>query len=93
MECQSRAIEKECGCVIYYMPRFDQNSKVCNRGNNVCYNPLRISLERGENKKYNCRCLPACDEISYSGTLSTAPLVPFPDPASSLANYTNTTIL
>lgn len=93
MECYSRVIEIECGCVIYYMPRLNQSSKVCNRGHNNCYNPLRISLERGENEKYDCRCFPACDEISYSGTLSTAPLVPYPDPASDLRNYSKSTVL
>lgn len=93
MECYSRVIEKECGCVIFYMPRLNESSKVCNHGQNKCYNPLRISLERGENKQYDCHCLPACDEISYSGTLSTAPLMSHPDPASDLANYSMETIL
>lgn len=93
MECYSRAIENECGCVLYYMPRLNHNSKICNRGNYRCYNPLRISLERGDNAKYNCHCYPACDEISYSGTISSAPLIPFPDAASQLAGLSNDTIL
>lgn len=92
MECYSRAIEKVCGCVIYYMPRLNESSKVCHRGQNKCYNPLRISLERGENKQYDCQCFPACDEISFSGTISTAPLMLHPDPVSDLANYTMETI-
>lgn len=93
MECYSRAVENECGCVLFYMPRLNQNSKVCDRGNSRCYNPLRISMERGDNAKYNCRCYPPCAEINFSGAISTAPLIPFPESSSLLADFSNVTIL
>lgn len=56
------------------MPRTNQNTKICSRTNSKCYNSVRLSLERGENKKYECNCLPGCDELSFSGEISSAPL-------------------
>lgn len=88
MECFSEAMEQECGCVMYYMPRLNQNSKICTRANYECYNPLRISLERRENSKYDCSCYPSCNSISYSGELSTIPFVPpHLNTKSSLSNF------
>lgn len=75
MECFSQAIEDACGCNIYYMPRFNRNARVCTRADSNCYNSVRISLERGENAKFRCACLPACDELSYSGAISSTPLI------------------
>lgn len=75
MECFSQAIEDACGCNIYYMPRFNRNAKVCSRADSNCYNSVRISLERGENKRYSCECFPACDELNFSGTISSTPLM------------------
>lgn len=65
---------QECGCVVYYMPRISQKTKICNRVNSKCYNSVRISLERGDNKEYQCHCLPGCDELCFSGEVSVAPL-------------------
>lgn len=58
------------------MPRINQNAKICNRANSKCYNSVRISLERGDNAKYKCDCLPGCDELSFSGEISQSPLTP-----------------
>lgn len=93
MECFSQAIEDECGCNIYYMPRFNRNARVCTRADSNCYNSVRISLERGENAKFQCICLPACDELSFSGTISSAPLITKKFRGKSpLANFTAETI-
>lgn len=74
MECFSSVMESVCGCVIYYMPRLQQNTRTCSHADSKCYNPLRISIERSENSDYECSCLPACDELSYTGEVSTATL-------------------
>lgn len=74
MECLSRVVENECGCVIYYMPRFNPNAKICDRENSNCYNSVRMKLEYGETSQFNCNCLPGCDEISYTASVTTAPL-------------------
>ncbi|XP_055319534.1 pickpocket protein 28-like [Sitodiplosis mosellana] len=63
-----------CGCVIYYMPRINLDAKICNRVNSKCYNAVRISMERGDNIKYKCNCLPGCDELSFLGEISGSPL-------------------
>lgn len=88
MECFSHAMEQECGCVMYFMPRLNANTKICTRANFDCYNPLRISLERGENLKYSCSCLPPCNSLSYSGDVSATPFMPpHLNPRSSLSNF------
>lgn len=74
MECFSKIIEEVCGCVIYYMPRINVNTKICNRAESKCYNPIRISIERGDNTQYRCKCMPGCDELNYFGEQSSAPL-------------------
>lgn len=86
---QLKAIEEECGCVIFYMPRLHQHSRICTRASSDCYNPLRISLENGKHPKYKCLCYPPCDEIKYSGVVSTTPLImPSPHAKSTLSNFT-----
>ncbi|XP_031626188.1 pickpocket protein 28-like [Contarinia nasturtii] len=74
MECFSRFVEQVCGCVQYFMPMITQNTKVCNRAESKCYNSVRLSLERGDNAKYTCACLPGCDELSFTGEISSATL-------------------
>lgn len=63
-----------CGCVVYYLPRFKQNTKICNRVESNCYNIVRIAIERGEDKNHQCECLPGCYELSFTAELSTNPL-------------------
>lgn len=93
MECYSRAIEEECGCVLFYMPRLTRQTKICTRLLSSCYNPLRISLENGINSKYQCTCYPPCDEINYSGVVATTPLIkPNPKANSALSNLSIETI-
>lgn len=92
MECFSQAIESECGCVIYYMPRFHDQSRVCNRIDSNCYNPLRILLERGEHSKYKCNCLPACNELDFTGESSAAKLKNDFIVKSNLLNFSEQTI-
>lgn len=70
MECQARIIEKECGCVIYYLPRINANSKICSRKDAWCYDRIRLAIERTENDTYECQCLPACFDLSFIGDIS-----------------------
>lgn len=56
------------------MPIINKNTKVCNRAESSCYNSIRLSLERGDNARYTCNCLPGCDELSFSGEISSAAL-------------------
>lgn len=74
MECQSRVIEDKCGCVIFYMPRLSPQTKICGRVDVSCYRDVKLSVEKGELTK-NCYCLPACSELSFTGTTSSAPIV------------------
>lgn len=56
------------------MPRINQNTKICNRAESNCYNQIRIAMERGEDKAHQCNCKSGCDELSFSGEVSTTPL-------------------
>lgn len=69
MECQSQIIERECGCVMYYLPRINADTKICNRIDALCYDNVRLAIELKSNESFQCRCLPGCYEVSYYGDL------------------------
>lgn len=65
MECESRIIEENCGCVQFYMPRLSENTKICNQKDFKCYDKLSTAIKRTFNQTFACACLPGCFEISY----------------------------
>lgn len=72
MECESRLLSSVCGCVLYYMPRVDENTVVCSRDDIDCSNELKLVIQLGLNATYRCECLPGCFEISYRADVTTA---------------------
>lgn len=93
MECFSRVIEEVCGCVIYYLPRFNQHTKICNRAESSCYNKVRIAMERGDDLDHKCDCNAGCDELNFFGEVSTTPLTTtFFHKEQMLQNFTNVTL-
>lgn len=83
-----------CGCVVYYHPRFNQNTKICNRVESNCYNIVRIAIERGEDNDHQCKCLAGCYSLSYTGELSSNPLTTtFFQKEKILKNFDNDTLL
>lgn len=74
MECESRVLIEFCGCVLYYMPRVDVNTNICNRDDWTCYEEIKKAVELASNDTYQCNCLPGCFEISYGADISTARL-------------------
>lgn len=74
MECESRILIEMCGCVLYYMPRIDENTNICSRDDYTCYNQIKLAIELAVNETFKCNCLPGCFEINYSADISTARL-------------------
>lgn len=74
MECESRILIEQCGCVLYYMPRISDSTTICNRDNWQCYESIKLAIELATNDTFHCNCLPGCFEISYDAEISTARL-------------------
>lgn len=74
MECVSLTIEEDCDCVLYYMPRQFNGSKICNRQKATCYEKVLFSIDSTYSQDKTCSCLPACYEINYGRELSSAKL-------------------
>lgn len=74
MECESRILIEVCGCVLYYMPRVDENTTICNRDDWTCYERIQLAIETASNDTFRCNCLPGCFEINYYADVSNARL-------------------
>lgn len=74
MECESRYLIEQCGCVLYYMPRFDESTNICNRDDWQCYETIKLAVESASNDSFQCNCLPGCFEMNYGAEVSTARL-------------------
>lgn len=74
MECESRILIQECGCVLYYMPRINGNTNICNQDDYSCYDGIKFAIESTSNNSFQCNCLPGCFEIGYTADISTARL-------------------
>lgn len=72
LECTSRTIEKECGCVLYYMPRFNENTKICSQNDAHCYAKIKLAVESSYNDTFSCQCMPGCFALSYVGEISSS---------------------
>lgn len=65
MECSSKTTELECGCTLYYMPRNNNGSKICNRKKAACYEQVLYDIAQSVDDKFSCNyCLPACYGIT-----------------------------
>lgn len=74
MECESRLVSSVCGCVLYYMPRVDENTTICSRDDIECSKELKRTIQMGLNQTFRCDCLPGCFEISYRSEVTTTRL-------------------
>lgn len=61
VECMSMITLRECGCVQFFMPRY-QETKVCGVVDENCFrNVENVFIEHKE----ECNCLEACSRLSY----------------------------
>lgn len=72
MECESRLVSQECGCVLYYMPRVDENTTICSQDQIDCAAKLKQTIQMGMDATARCDCMPGCFEINYRADVSTA---------------------
>lgn len=77
MECLAKAYLKQCNCILYFLPRFDDDITICGRSDEKCTKNLTDQIQsRPNNNPYQCKCLPGCFDISYDAEVSMAPLLP-----------------
>ncbi|XP_050069276.1 pickpocket protein 28 [Anopheles maculipalpis] len=74
LECEAQLILENCGCVLYYLPKLYEDTKICSRANARCYEQIRSSIAFTANDSLSCTCLPGCFEISYIPDVTTAEL-------------------
>lgn len=75
MECESRLLSAECGCVLYYMPIVDENTTIiCSREDIECSVQLKLTIQMGLDEQFRCDCLPGCFEVGYQADVTTAML-------------------
>lgn len=73
MECESQLTEQACSCVMYFMPRTNDETNICGRNDAKCYEEIKMAIDLSDNDTYACgNCLPGCSEINYHVTISTA---------------------
>lgn len=74
LECMTNFTYKICGCVAYWMPRYD-DMQVCKFSKSPCYRNIfyrwSSSYYANSDNKLNfpnfpCNCLPTCTRIKYS---------------------------
>ncbi|XP_035782625.1 pickpocket protein 28-like [Anopheles albimanus] len=74
LECEAKLILENCGCVLYFLPKLYEDTKICSRADARCYELVRNSIAFTSNTSVSCSCLPGCFEISYVPDLTTAEL-------------------
>ncbi|XP_050088417.1 pickpocket protein 28 [Anopheles aquasalis] len=74
LECEAKLILENCGCVLYFLPKLYEDTKICSRADARCYELIRNSIAFTSNTSVSCSCLPGCFEISYVPDLTSAEL-------------------
>lgn len=72
LECESSILQATCGCVMFFMPRWNDSASVCGHTDAKCSRSVRLAIENVHNRTFECDCLPGCFEISYRADVSTA---------------------
>lgn len=75
MECLGKIYLQWCKCILYYLPRFNDDITICGRSDDECVNNVTDHLQSSMNGSHRCKCLPGCFEISYDTEVSMAPLL------------------
>lgn len=63
MECKSKMFVRYCGCILYYLPKLNDNTSICTGGDNECIKYVSLEIEIQLDKDFVCNCLPACFEV------------------------------
>lgn len=74
MECDAKIYLFYCKCILYYMPRFEDNITICGRSNDICVDYIKNQIQGQSNESFICNCLPGCFEVNYDSEVSMAPI-------------------
>lgn len=75
MECNAKIYLSYCKCILYYMPRFDDDITICGRSDDDCVDRVTKQVQMQVNSSFVCDCLPGCFEVTYDAESSMAPLL------------------
>lgn len=75
MECSAKIYLRQCKCILYYMPRFEDDIVICGRQNDACVADVTNKMNARKNSSFACHCLPGCVEVNYDADISMAPLL------------------
>lgn len=75
MECNAKIYLSYCKCILYYMPRFEDDITICGRSDDACVEQVTAQIQLQNNDSFVCECLPGCFEITYEAEISMAPLL------------------
>lgn len=70
LECKSRIIEQQCGCVLHYLPRLDKYTKICSLQDAHCYDRISLAIDSLYYDAFHCQCLPGCFAMNYRPEIS-----------------------
>lgn len=76
MECESRLYMQNCKCIMYYMPKINDDANICGRSDQQCLDMMKEKMKLKLNESIECDdCYPSCYAVSYDGELSSAPIL------------------
>lgn len=75
-ECEARLYLAYCNCVLYYMPRFEDDITICGPFATECVSRVTRELQIKTNASFLCECLPGCFAVNYNTEISLSPLLP-----------------
>lgn len=75
MECESRLYMQFCNCIMYYMPKINEDVNICGRSDQGCLNEMKEMMKLKLNESIECECYPSCFAVSYDSEMSSAPIL------------------
>lgn len=63
-----------CSCILYFMPRPDENVTICGRSEDKCVSRVRDEIHVGTNDTFKCNCPYGCHDIKFDMELSSTPI-------------------
>ncbi|XP_055372760.1 pickpocket protein 28-like [Condylostylus longicornis] len=75
-ECIAKHMARECGCVLYYLPRLASDIKICGPVDNDCTRHIENKISEANNNITCEDCYPACFDLSYLSSISSVKINP-----------------
>lgn len=75
MECEAKIYDRNCNCILYYLPLIRDDVTICGAIEQRCVDNVTRLIESKTNSHFMCYCLPSCYAISYDADLSATPIL------------------